>query len=114
MTETTRNAKSLPTRDLIEAARHYLSGWRAIIVLTIIAVVAGLVLNWSWLVAAGVVPILLTALPCVAMCALGLCMNRMGGRSCSTDTSASPTSRAIRTDEAPELEPQQERKLTDA
>jgi hypothetical protein len=107
-TSSTRNAKSLPTRDLIDAARHYLLGWRGIIVLTIVAVVVGLALNWGWLVAAGIVPVLLTALPCVAMCALGLCMNRMGGRSCSTDTSASPTSRAIRTDEAREMEPQQE------
>ena len=26
-------------------------------------------LNWSWLVAAGVAPLLLTFLPCAAMCA---------------------------------------------
>ena len=39
-------------------------------------------------VAAGIAPLLLSALPCVAMCALGLCMRGMGGRSCSADTTA--------------------------
>jgi hypothetical protein len=42
-------------------------------------VVIGAVLNWSWLVAVGIAPLLLTALPCIAMCGLGLCMNRMKG-----------------------------------
>jgi hypothetical protein len=43
-------------------------------------VAAGLAFNWSWLVAIGVAPTLVAALPCVAMCALGLCMNRKNGR----------------------------------
>ncbi|HJS87051.1 MAG TPA: hypothetical protein VJ779_16465 [Acetobacteraceae bacterium] len=43
---------------------------------------AGLAWQWSWLVAIGVPPLLLSAAPCAAMCALGLCMHRMGGRSC--------------------------------
>ena len=38
---------------------------------------AGLVWQWSWLVAIGVAPLLISAAPCVAMCALGLCMHRM-------------------------------------
>jgi hypothetical protein len=38
---------------------------------------SGLVLNWSWLVAIGLAPIILGVLPCVAMCALGMCV--MGG-----------------------------------
>ena len=44
-------------------------------------IAAGLIWQWSWLVAIGVAPLLLSAAPCVAMCALGLCMHRMGGRS---------------------------------
>jgi len=35
---------------------------------------AGIALNWSWLVAAGIAPILLSTLPCLVMCGLGLCM----------------------------------------
>jgi membrane protein DedA with SNARE-associated domain len=33
---------------------------------------AGLALNWSWPVAAGVAPLLVALAPCAAMCALGL------------------------------------------
>jgi hypothetical protein len=36
-------------------------------------------LNWGWLTAVGAAPILLSLLPCAAMCALGLCMR--GGTS---------------------------------
>lgn len=45
---------------------------------------AGLVLNWGWLTAAGVAPILLSLAPCAAMCALGLCMRGGGAKSCSS------------------------------
>jgi len=38
---------------------------------------AGLAWQWSWLVAIGVAPLLISAAPCVAMCALGLCLHRM-------------------------------------
>ncbi len=43
-----------------------------------VAVVAGLGLNWGWLVAIGVAPLIVGILPCAAMCALGLCMMQMG------------------------------------
>lgn len=49
------------------------------------ALTVGIGYNWSWLVAAGIAPLLLSVLPCVAMCALGLCMSRMNGRSCHAD-----------------------------
>jgi len=42
--------------------------------------------QWSWLVAIGVAPLLLSVAPCVAMCGLGLCMNRMGGRACNSSS----------------------------
>ncbi len=35
---------------------------------------AGLALGWEWLAAVGALPVLLSLLPCAAMCALGLCM----------------------------------------
>jgi len=40
----------------------------------------GFAWQWSWLVALGVAPLLISAGPCLAMCALGLCMHRMGSR----------------------------------
>lgn len=36
-------------------------------------IAAGLIFNWSWLVAAGALPILFGVLPCLAMCGLHLC-----------------------------------------
>jgi hypothetical protein len=70
-------------RRLQNATHSYLSNRMALAILAIVAIAAGLVLNWSWLVAAGIAPILLTALPCLVMCGLGLCMNKMAGRSCA-------------------------------
>jgi hypothetical protein len=40
----------------------------------------GAALNWSWLVAIGVAPIILAVAPCALMCAAGLCMAGMSGR----------------------------------
>lgn len=74
--------------DWLYALRYYLGGRRGIIVLAAIALAAALALNWGWLVAAGIAPLLIAVLPCAAMCALGLCMNRMGGRACSTDAAS--------------------------
>jgi hypothetical protein len=41
---------------------------------------SGFAWQWSWLVAIGVAPLLIGTAPCLAMCALGLCMHRMGTR----------------------------------
>jgi len=70
---------------IIRTVRPYFTGRRGLLLLAAIALVAGAALNWGWLVAAGIAPLLLTALPCVAMCALGLCANKMMGKSCSTE-----------------------------
>jgi hypothetical protein len=62
------------TRDLFYAARYYLLRPRVLLTLAAIAIVAGLALNWSWLVAAGLAPILISTLPCLVMCAFGVCV----------------------------------------
>ncbi len=80
-TEPPRVAKSSLARDLLHAARYYLGGRRGLIVAAALVLVAGLALNWSWLVAAGIAPLLVAVLLCAAMCALGLCMNKAGGKS---------------------------------
>jgi len=72
-------------RDILHAVRCYLRGWRGPAVLAAVVAAAGLAFGWSWLMAAGVAPLLLSVLPCAAMCALGLCMNRLTGKQCSTD-----------------------------
>lgn len=86
--ETARATETPLSQDLLHAARYYLGSRKGLIALAALIVVAGAALNWSWLVAVGVAPLLLSLLPCVAMCALGLCMNKMGGKSCSAGTDA--------------------------
>ena len=87
-------------RDLVAAARYYLGGRRGLLILGGVAVVSGLVSSWGWLVAAGVAPLLLSVLPCVAMCALGLCMHQMSGgaKAPEQDASAEPDSRQLALD----------------
>jgi hypothetical protein len=75
------------TRDWLYAARYYLGNRRAILLLATTAIIAGIALNWGWLVATGIAPILLAALPCLIMCGLGLCMNRFLGGSCESSAS---------------------------
>lgn len=65
-------------RAILSALSGRRAGW---IALAAIGIAAGLAFNWSWLVAVGVAPLLLMALPCAAMCALGVCMRRAGPQS---------------------------------
>ena len=65
--------------ELLYAARYYLRDRRVQIALAIALVGGGLALNWSWVVALGIAPLLIAILPCAIMCAIGLCM--MGGKS---------------------------------
>src|SRR5215472_10551996 len=58
----------------------------AIAVLALFAVVAA---SWSWLVAAGLATILVSALPCLAMCGFGLCVHRFLSGSGSPQASGS-------------------------
>ena len=69
------------TRDILDAARYYLGGRRTLFVLAAVLILGGVALNWGWLVAAGLAPILIAILPCAVMCALGLCMHKMTGGS---------------------------------
>lgn len=76
--------------DAVNLSRYYLSrnlgGRRGLIILAVTALVAGAWLNWGWLVAAGVAPILLAIAPCAIMCALGICASKKtGGKSCCSD-----------------------------
>ena len=76
-------------QDWLYALRYWLRGPKGLVALVLSALVVGAALNWSWLVAVGIAPLLLTVLPCAVMCGLGLCMNRMTGSSCSTSSGSS-------------------------
>ena len=68
--------------------------WRFWLVIAAIALIAGAAVNWSWLAAVGLAPLLLTLLPCAAMCALGLCMHKDAGDSCHGSPKETTGSRA--------------------
>jgi hypothetical protein len=70
----------------INAARYYLGNRRGLLIVGAAVLLAGIGLNWGWLVAAGIAPILLSTLPCLVMCGLGLCMMR---RSCEKQSAPS-------------------------
>ncbi|WP_246093882.1 MULTISPECIES: hypothetical protein [Mesorhizobium] len=102
-TELTQARQASPGRNFQSTLRSTLGGRRGLIAAGAAVVVAGLAFKWSWLVAAGIAPVLLGVLPCVAMCALGLCMNRMMGGSQSatrsTDQETGPLQLAAPSDE---------------
>lgn len=61
-------------RDVLYAARYYLGNRWALVALGGFAAAAGLYFGgWGWLVAAGLAPIVLSTLPCLIMCAFGVC-----------------------------------------
>ena len=57
--------------------------------------------QWSWLVAIGVAPLLISFAPCAAMCGLGLCMHRMGGRACVLPSQGQPVRETLDNPSAP-------------
>ena len=83
------NGPSLPS-TVLALGRHYLGGRRGLMLLSVAVLAAAAFFNWGWLVAVGVAPLLLALAPCAAMCALGLCMSRMGGKSCSSSSNSKP------------------------
>jgi hypothetical protein len=49
-----------------------------------------LAFGWQWLTAIGIASALVSVLPCVAMCALGLCMNKGAKGSCHDAPAQTP------------------------
>jgi hypothetical protein len=70
----TETAEVPLSRLALNLARHYLGNRWVLLALGAVVLLAGIGLNWSWLVAAGLAPILISVLPCLVMCALGVCM----------------------------------------
>ena len=84
---------SSPGATMMALGRRYVGGRKGWIALSVAILVAAGILNWGWLVAVGVAPVLLAFAPCAAMCALGLCMNRAGGASCHAKRDGNPGDR---------------------
>lgn len=83
--------ESQQTSPAISTAQHavnkiwpFVTGRRGWILLGLAAIGGGLTMNWDTVVALGLAPLLLGVLPCVVMCALGMCMSGGGGGKCSS------------------------------
>ena len=65
-------------QTMLSRMRSWIVTPRGLTVAGIGVVAIGSALNWSWLVAVGAAPLILSLAPCAAMCALGVCMNMRG------------------------------------
>ena len=83
------------TQALLRTVQYYLGNRRVLIVLAGIAILGGLTFNWNLLVAAGIAPVLISALPCAAVCAIGVCcVKKSAGQSNSTESSENKPAKA--------------------
>ena len=80
------------TREALYAVRYYLGNRWGLIGLIVLAAAVGLYVGgWSWLVAAGLAPIVLSTLPCLVMCGLGVCMMCKGQKQSTVSREAADT-----------------------
>lgn len=77
-----------PIQGFLNKVWPYLTGKRGLIFLGGAVIIMAAAFNWSWLVTVGAASLIIAVLPCVAMCALGLCMSKVGGKSCGSDGKA--------------------------
>ena len=99
----TNSAGSSPgskIQAMLAAGRRHIGSRWGLLAIAGLALALGVVFKWNWLVAAGIAPVLLSLLPCAAMCALGFCMHRAVG--------ASPAPKSPSPDPKPEFLPDQE------
>ncbi len=64
--------------------RSWIGDRRLLAVAGLAVIGTGLALGWGWLAAVGVAPLIVSAAPCLVMCALGVCMMGRGHQACSS------------------------------
>ena len=77
--QTTSNDGGL-WRTTVGAVRSFATSRRGLLLVAFATIGGGVAANWGWMIAIGAAPIILAALPCAAMCAVGACMPMMMGR----------------------------------
>ena len=70
---------------------QWLTRRRLLVVGAATVIGSGMALNWGWITAIGLAPILITLAPCAAMCGLGLCMKGGSSKCCSKSPDAAPS-----------------------
>ena len=58
--------------------RSWIANRRVFAVAGLVVTGGGLALGWGWLSTVGIAPLIVSAAPCLIMCALGLCMMGRG------------------------------------
>jgi hypothetical protein len=72
--------------DQARAFRSWMGDRRVLAAAGLAIAGTGLALGWNWLAAVGIAPLIVSAAPCLAMCALGLCMMGRGQQACSSQS----------------------------
>jgi hypothetical protein len=72
--------------------RRWLTGRRGLITAGLGILAAGLALDWNWLTAIGVAPVILSLAPCAVMCAIGACAMIKGNSPGGNGTATGPAS----------------------
>ncbi len=69
-------------QEWLRLLRYRLGDRRILIAIAAALFTAAIVFNWQWLVAAGLASLIVGVLPCVAMCAVGVCAMGRGNAAC--------------------------------
>jgi hypothetical protein len=82
---------NVPRKAILDIVRPLASRRLLLIaVILVAAAIAGLTaVNWRWLVTVGAASVLVSTLPCLLMCSLGLCMHKFTGRTGANSGDAS-------------------------
>ena len=81
----------------------FLTGSRGLMLLGSVAVAGGLAFGWDNLVLLGIAPILLSLLPCLIMCGLGLCMMKCKDKKGEATEQSDATNVQARVEDASEV-----------
>ena len=73
-----------PANDRGRVLRAWIGDRRVLAVAGLAVSATGLALGWDRLTAVGIVPLIVSAAPCLIMCAFGLCMMGRNHQSCSS------------------------------
>ena len=81
-----------------DVVHSWMRDWRIVAAAGLAVAGSGVALGWDWLTAIGIAPLIVSAAPCLLMCALGLCMMGRGHQANSGSAGTAPADPANPTD----------------